>query len=243
MKRLFFSISILIFFDLSSQEKIPFFIPPKDWVLSNPKTYTKYIKVAFSKNQKAIYRPTINLSIQQTDLSLDEYSAEAKKIHEKEPNTTYKILDKIDLKSGQATLSEIFKNTHSIDYKILQMILIKDKVAYILTAACKKEEITTYYPIFLESFKSFELLDDLFSKIPIESKKDVLLKKYNTLVSSLKNANEKQCKKKLIAFEKYLNKNYQNEGKYYIMLVIEKALNEIKDLKNEKKNNSVICNF
>lgn len=231
MKKLLFLLLAFLSSTIFSNEKIPFFIPPKDWALTNPKAYTKYIKVAFTKNDKSICRPSINLSIQETDLSLDEYTQEAKKAHEIDNGVTYKILGNMFLKDGKATLSEVVKTIHSIDYKILQMILVKDKVAYILTAACKKEDVINYYPIFIDSFKSFELLDDLFSKVAIKSKKNLLINKYNGLVFSSRKSNDKQNKKNVVDFEKYIGKNFKNEGKYFSMLVIEKALKEIKDFK------------
>ncbi|NGX34472.1 MAG: hypothetical protein K1060chlam1_00825 [Candidatus Anoxychlamydiales bacterium] len=231
MRRLFFVIFTLISINLIAEEKTAFFIPPKDWVIINPKTYTPYMKAAFTKNEKAICRPTMNFSIQETDFTLDEYTNEAKRAHEIDPNITYTILGNIDFKESKATLSEVSKTANSIDYKILQLILVKEKNAYILTAACKKEDRIDYYPIFINSFKSFELTDDLFSKISSASKKNTLLQKYNSLITNLKKSNDKQITKNLVSFEKYLDKNYQNEGKYFSMLVIEKALKEIKDLK------------
>ncbi len=236
MKKLFFLILTFSSLNLLSDEKIPFFTPPKEWVIANPKTYTKYIKVAFTKNEKTICRPTINLSVQETDMDLDEYTNEAKKAHEIDPNITYKILGTIDLlnENLKASLSEVTKTAYSIDYKILQMIFVKYQTAYILTAACKKQDIINYYPTFIESFKTFELIDDLFSKVNTNSKKfnkNILLEKYYDLLASSRGLNDKQNKKNLVSFEKYLDKNYQNEGKYFSMLVIEKALKEIKDLK------------
>jgi len=231
MKKIFFLFLILFSIKAFAKEKTAFFIPPKDWIVVNPSTYTKYIKVMFAKNEKAICRPTIILSTQETDLSLDDYTNTAKKEHEIDPNITYKILGQLDLLTGKASLSEVSKTVNGIDYKILQLISIKDKTAYVLTAASKKEEVVDNYKIFTDSFKTFELLDDLFSKVSIKSKKNLLAKKYKEFILNSKNLTDKQNKKNLVSFEKYLDKNYQNEGKYFTMLVIEKALKEIKDLK------------
>jgi len=229
MKRLLLLLIIFLSIKLSGEEKKPFFIPPKDWALLDPSSYSQYIKAIFVKKDKSIFRPNINLSIQETDLSLDEYTNEAKRAHEKDPSITYTILGKIDFKEDKASLSEVSVTLNSIDFKILQFILVKNKNAYIITGACKKGEITEYYPIIINSFKSFELIEDLFSKVSSESKKNALVKKYSSLIAILKKSNDKQIKKNLVSFEKYLDKNYQNEGKYFSMLLLEKALKEIKD--------------
>ena len=231
MKKIFFLILILFSIKIFAEEKTAFFIPPKNWVILNPKIYTKYIKVIFAKNEKTICRPTIILSMQETDLSLDDYTNKAKKEHEIDPNITYKILGPLDLLNGKAILSEVCKTVNTIDYKILQLILIKDCIAYVLTAASKKEDIVDNYKIFTDSFKTFELLDDLFSKVSIKTKKNLLESKYKSLIASSKKLDEKQNTKNLVSFEKYLDKNYQNEGKYFTMLVVEKAFKEIKDFK------------
>ncbi len=231
MKKIFFLILILFSIKIFAEEKTAFFIPPKNWVILNPKIYTKYIKVIFAKNEKTICRPTIILSMQETDLSLDDYTNKAKKEHEIDPNITYKILGPLDLLNGKAILSEVCKTVNTIDYKILQLILIKDCIAYVLTAASKKGDIVDNYKIFTDSFKTFELLDDLFSKVSIKSKKNLLASKYKSLIASSKKLDEKQNTKNLVSFEKYLDKNYPNEGKYFTMLVVEKALKEIKDFK------------
>lgn len=228
-KLLFFVFTLTLAITTFANEKKPFFLPPKNWKLTNPKTYTKYIKVAFTKNEKKICRPSINLSSQKTNLSLDEYTNEAKKTHEMDPNTTYTIIGKIDLKGGKAKLTEITKNVHSTDFKIMQMIFIKDKKAYIMTASSKKEDLLNNSPTFISCFKSFELIDNLFSKVLDKEKKNILIQKYNSLIACSKNSNFKQSKKNLVSFEKYLDKNYPNEGKYFTMLLIKKALKEIKD--------------
>ena len=224
---LIFFLSSTLF--LQANEKIPFFIPPSKWVISNPKTYSKHIQVAFTKKEKSPLRPSLNLAMQKTDLSLDEYIEQAKKIHEKDPNTKYTIIGTIDIKDGKANLSEIDKKIHSQNYKMLQMIFIKDKTAYVMTAASKKNDFLENSQNFIKTFKSFELIDDLFSLITDSEKTKDLRQKYRDTTHGKTNSSEKQIKKNLLTFEKYLDKNFRNLGQYFIILLTQKAYKKIKE--------------
>ncbi|NGX35928.1 MAG: hypothetical protein K1000chlam1_00764 [Candidatus Anoxychlamydiales bacterium] len=228
MKKIF-SLFFIFVFQLLIAETHPFFIAPKNWQVTNPKTYTKYIQIAFTKNETAICRPSLNLSIQETDLTLDEYTKEAQKIHQKDPNTTYTILGNIDLSQGKAKLSQIDQKIYSTNYQLLQMIFIKDNVAYIMTASSKKDDMLKNHQTFLDTFSSFKITHDLFSLVSDKSKQEMLKQKYNSFLTSSKNLSDKQLKKKLSSFEKYLDNNFQNLGKYFQVLLFKKAYKEIKE--------------
>ena len=227
MKKIF-SFIVLCFVSSLLADTEPFFICPKNYEIANPKTYNKYIKIAFSKNEKSICRPTLNLSIQKTVLTLDEYTKEAQNIHQKTGNTTYTILGKIDLDQGKASLSQIDQNIHSTNFQMLQMIFIKDKKAYIITASSKKDQMLHNYQTFLDTFSSFKIVDDLFLLVSDKSKQNYLKQKYSSFITSSKKLSDKQIKKNLISFEKYLENNFQNLGKYFQVLLLQKALKEIK---------------
>lgn len=229
MKKILSFFLIFIFQSLIAYKAEPFFICPKNWRAANPKTYTKYIKIAFTKNEKSICRPTLNLSMQKTNLTLDEYTKEAQKIHQKGPGTTYTILGKIDLPQGKAKLCQIDQNIHSTNFQMLQMIFIKNSKAYIMTASSKKGDMAKNFQTFLDTFSSFKIVDDLFSLVSDKNKQDLLTKKYNSLVASSKNLTDKQTKKNLSSFEKYLDNNFQNLGKYFQVLLLKKAYKEIKE--------------
>ena len=210
-------------------ETHPFFIAPKSWKVANPKTYTKYIQIAFSKNETSICRPSLNLSMQETDLTLDEYTKEAQNIHQKDPNTTYTILGNINIFQGKTNLSQIDQKIHSTNYQLLQMIFIKDNIAYIMTASSKKDDMLKNHQTFLDTFSSFKITHDLFSLVSDKSKQNILKQKYGHLITSSKNLSDKQIKKNLSSFEKYLDNNFQNLGKYFQVLLLKKAYKEIKE--------------
>jgi hypothetical protein len=223
MKKLFFL--SLIFFSLQKihaidNEKIAFFVSPKNWEIINPKTYPPFIEISLVKKEISTCRPTLNLATQKTNLSLEEYTNEAKKNHITEPNTVYKILEKINLPDGAANICLINKNTNSIDFEILQMIFVKNYHAYVLTGACRKEEMLENYKIFMNVFTSFRLIDDIFSLITDPKIKDELIYEVNKMTASC----NKENKKNIASFEKYIDKKFAKLGKYFQILLIKKYL-------------------
>jgi len=226
MKKLFFCILIFFLFQkvfALNSEKIAFFIPPDKWEIANPKLYPPYIEISFIKKSISTCRPTLNLAIQKTVLNLDEYTNEAKKTHTNEPQTICRILDKIKLPQGLVNICQINKTTNSVNFELLQMIFVKNNYAYVLTGACKKDEILKNYKIFMKVFRSFQLIDDLFSLVTHKQQKEELIQKFNKLSISLKTSNKKQIKKNIAYFEKFLDKKFTNLGKYFYILLIKKA--------------------
>ncbi|MFQ5441055.1 MAG: hypothetical protein ACE5DL_06295 [Nitrosopumilaceae archaeon] len=95
MKKIFLSIFLFALFlknEVRSNEKIAFFIPPEKWEVVNPKGYPSYVVISFVKKEITICRPTLNLATEKTSLTLEQYVNEAKKIHTKDPDASYKIL-------------------------------------------------------------------------------------------------------------------------------------------------------
>ncbi|MFA6118659.1 MAG: hypothetical protein WCT85_00035 [Parachlamydiales bacterium] len=230
MKKIILLLISFIFIQFSyAEEKTAFFICPGSWQIVNPKEYGKYIKISFVKNQKTLIRPSINLAIEHTKLSLDEYTEAAKNNHIADLNTKFEILDKINLKQGLACICRIDKNSNSIDFDMLQMIFIKDSLAFIMTGACKKNEMIENYKSFMNIFLSFQIVDDIFSLIEDKTKKDELIQNFNDLIKSSKQLSLREKQKNISSFEKYLDKKFPNLGKYFQILLLEMAYKNIKE--------------
>lgn len=223
MKKLFFIILICIIQKLFSSP-VPYFYVPHDWEMVDPKHYSDLIKISFVKNQKTFIRPSINLAIQKTSLTLNEYVNIAKQNHMADSQTNFIILDKTQLKQGEAIICKIDKTSESLDLDMLQMIFIKDEYAYVLTGATKKNDMVSYYKMFMKSFLSFELVDDVFLLISNQREKKDLLLKIDDIKSSSNILKKREKQKKLKSFEKYLDKKFQNLGKYFQILVFQNVI-------------------
>jgi hypothetical protein len=229
MKKVFFLI-LIIFFQNLFADKIAYFYCPSNWQIVNPKMYNDLIKISFVKKQKSFFRPSINLALEKTDLTLDEYTQAAKQNYMLDEKTTFTLLDEVTLKQGKANICKIDKNSSSIDFDLLQMIFIKDNIAYVMTAASKKNEMVEFYKTYMQSFLSFELIDDIYSLIEDKKKKEELVIYVNNFISQSKLLKEKQKQKKLQSFENYLDKKFENLGKYFTVLLLQTVYKNLKEI-------------
>ncbi len=165
------------------------------------KALSPRVLAGFVKKSKAGFCPSMNLSIEQVDLPLQKYVQQVKKLHEKDRTTRWRDLGTIKTRAGLGRLTEIDSKSKWGDVRMLQMILVKEGKAYILTTAAPKDDFATFYPEIKKSLSSFVLLNDLFSVIADEEKKQNLLLK----ISHMKQSYKELCYNKEIgapSFEK-----------------------------------------
>jgi hypothetical protein len=161
-----------------------FFRPPEGWEIADPRTLTPSVKIAFLKNIGNGFCPSINLAIEETTVSLNEYLKAVKAIHEQDRNTQWRALGKVSTSAGLAQLTEINSPSDWGAIRILQLIFLKEGHAYVLTAAALKEDISNYYKEFQAAFRSFTLTTDLLSDIPQLERRETLKQKQQLLIQS-----------------------------------------------------------
>jgi len=151
-----------------------FFQSPKGWNISDPKLFSPRVQIGFFSRGKKEIGPSLNLAIEETHLPLSDYLKAVKAIHESDPASRWRQLGKIQTQAGLAQLTELDTKTELGPMRILQMILVKDGKAYILTAGAHKEEFAEYYQDFQKSFRSFQITVDLISSIPQADRRERL---------------------------------------------------------------------
>ena len=169
-----------------------YFIPPEGWEIADPKTYTSHVQIAFLKRTNKGFFPSINLAIEETQATLSDYLKAVKAIHEQDRNNHWRALGKVQTAAGLAQLTEIDSTIEIGPIRLLQLILIKEGRAYVLTAAALKEEFSTYYKNFQTAFRSLTLSTDLLGNIPQLERRENLKNRYQQLLTagaSLENAN------------------------------------------------------
>ena len=133
-----------------------FFVPPKGWDLVHPEKLQPHTRVAFVHKTA-----TINLSTEETDVSLATYIEAVKRDHKTDPNHQWRDLGKLNTKLGEGQLTEIeIKGPHGT-MRQMQLIALKGGVAYILTASATKGEFSSHFATFEKSFQSLECVQDL----------------------------------------------------------------------------------
>jgi len=149
---------------------LPLFAPPDEWEFAAAKNTDSCIQAGFLGKGSTPFRPSMNLAIEEVDVNLKQYLKAVKEIHLHSPGTTWRDLGKFVTLSGTGRLTEISTPSSFGNIKMLQMILIKDKVAYIMTGAAIKEDFLRLQDIFTKSFQSLRLEADLFSSLGQEKK-------------------------------------------------------------------------
>jgi hypothetical protein len=141
--------------------EVCYFFPPSSWSLADPSTLSKRVKVAFFGKGEKGFQPSLNLSVEEIATSASEYLKAVKKIHEKDSAKRWRHLGKFNTAAGEAMLTEIDTRNSWGAIRLLQLIFVKEKSAYILTACALKEEFVKFYKDFQKAFHSFTLTRDL----------------------------------------------------------------------------------
>jgi hypothetical protein len=170
------------------------FQPPPSWEIAHLKKPTPEVLVGFlaKESSSLSFRPSINLAIEEIDGTLKEYVKAVKEIHLAEPKTQWRDLGKFTTKAGEGRLTEISKPSPFGEMKIFQTMVVKENKAYILTAAVLKEDLSKLRPAILESFKSLDLVPDLWAPIADSSSK----KEMQDLFASLNQTGDLKTQKR-----------------------------------------------
>lgn len=208
--------AIFLFPFFVEAETFSYFIPPKGWEIASPENKQSHVRIGFLGKSKKDFRPTLNLAMEKIgELPLASYLKAVKEIHARNPQNRWRQLGKIRTYAGEATLTEIDTKTEYGDLRMMQMIFLHEKNAYIMTAAALKEEFANYYREFQAAFESFTLTEDLFAMIPGEERQNLLKKEFSEL---------KKSKEKLAIFEKHVLKDYSDMGTHWQLLLFQEAL-------------------
>lgn len=214
-----------------------YFVPPTDWEISDPRTLSPKVKISFLKNSGKGFCPSINLAIEETDVSLSEYLKAVKAIHEQDRKNQWRSLGKVRTVAGMAQLTEIDTTSEWGPVRILQLILIKDKHAYVLTAAALKEELSNHYKEVQSAFRSLTISHDLLENIPQQERRDMLKDKQRALYNAATPAEDTVFKEKYWApFEKMVVDNFSDMGAYWQILVLRNAHEQLKQIASYEKN-------
>lgn len=210
----------------------PFFIPPKDWSVADPKLFAQSVQACFIGKNKKGFTPSVNLAVEKSDLSCAEYLKIVKQLHESDKGNRWRDLGHMNTRAGKARITEIDSKTEWGQIRMLQSILAKDGCVYILTAAALKEEFMDYYEDFEKVIRSFTITADLSSEIPQSKKREKLEQQFSLLkkawnsssVTSDARFSDKNFQKNhWIPFQKCILNDFKEMGPYWQALVLQTA--------------------
>ncbi len=138
-----------------------YFIPPKGWDIADQSKLSPRVQICFIGKGSNNLLPSINLATEEVDISLKAYIDIVKSDCESDPNTVWRDLGKYNTPLGEGRLTEREVKTFWGVSRQIQLIVIKDQRAYILTAGALKEEFSRYYHDFEAALKSLTITPDL----------------------------------------------------------------------------------
>lgn len=160
------------------------FLPPTDWEIAHLKTPSPHVLIGFLGKGSTEFRPSINLAVEEVDVSLKEYVKAVKEIHLENPKAKWRDLGKFPMKAGDGRLVEITNSSPWGEMKVFQAMIVKDAKAYILTAAVLKQDLPKYQATILDSFRSADVVPDLWTSIVDTQKREELIGLFATLGQS-----------------------------------------------------------
>lgn len=246
--KIFILIALLALFSRAYPASQAFFVPPKGWEVSDPRTFSPHVQIAFLKNTGKGFCPSINLAVEETDASLSEYLKAVKAIHVQDKGTIWRILGKVRTSAGLAQLTEIDTATEFGPARLLQLILVKEGRAYVVTASALREEFPNFYKEFQSSFRSFAITQDLFTSIPQLEQREGLKQAQAKLMAAaeerlsspekIENLMEDPLfrEKHWTPFQKTVLGNFEEMGAYWQILVMRSAYEQLTALKTPELN-------
>lgn len=158
------------FIDNASEPGAIMFNPPEGWRLADPKVLPPSVKIMVVGKGHGDFPPSINLGIENYQGSLKEYLKIIKSINEEE-GSEWKDLGTIRTQAGTASLSQVDAKTEWGEIRMMHVVLMKEGVVYILTAAATKDEFGRFYKEFFKSMRSLRFNKDVFEMITNHDKK------------------------------------------------------------------------
>lgn len=129
------------------------FTPPTGWRLADSSALPSSVKVMVVGKGEKEFPPSINLGTEQFAGTLQEYLKVVKSINTAQ-GAAWKDLGMIKTEAGEASLSQLDTKTQWGDVRMMHVILVRNGVVYIMTAAALKDEFPKHYQDFFNSMKT-----------------------------------------------------------------------------------------
>lgn len=215
-----------------------FFVVPSGWNFSAPDPSSSHVKVAFIKKGSKGFSPSINLAIEETSASPSDYLKAVRSLHEQNRDYHWRALGKVRTSAGLGQLTEIDAPSPFGPVRMLQLIVMKEGKAYVLTAAALKEEIQQHYKDFQSAFRSFTLTSDLFSAIPQLERREALKEKQNQLLDSAQESDASFHENHWIPFQNFIANHFEDMGLFWQALCLKNIQEKISQSPSKLETNS-----
>ena len=172
--------------EIHRESNFCYFIPPQGWDIADQTKLSPRVKICFIGKSSNYLLPSVNLATEEVNVSLKTYVDIVKKDCESDPNCLFRDLGPYKTSFGEGQLIEREVKTPWGIARQVQLIVIKDERAYILTAGALKDEFSSHYQDFEAVLKSLRLTTDLTADVVSPEKKELLSKLVGDLHRSVK---------------------------------------------------------
>jgi len=135
------------------------FSPPKGWYLADSNALPPHVRVMVVGKGSYEFPPSINLSTEEFEGTIKDYLRIVKEINHSQ-GSEWKDLGTIRTAAGEGSLSQADAITEWGPIRMMHVILPRNGVIYILTAAALRDEFPRFYKTFFESLRSLRINQD-----------------------------------------------------------------------------------
>jgi len=208
-----------------------YFTPPKGWDLADMSKLSHRMRICFIGKSSSNLLPSVSLATEKVDISLKAYVDIVKSDCEKDPNRVWRDLGKYNTSLGEGRLTEREMKTQWGISRQIQLIVIKDNQAYVLTAGALKEEFSRHYQDFEAVLRSLTITQDLTAPLASTEKKELLQKLVEKLEKSFQAEETFESKtfqkESWEPFQQKIINDFTEMGPYWQILLLRDVQNKL----------------
>jgi hypothetical protein len=211
-----------------------YFIPPRGWDIADPSKLSPRVRVCFIGKGSNNLLPSVNLATEEVDISLKAYIDIVKRDCESDPNCSWRDLGKYNTPLGEGRLTEREVKTYWGISRQIQLIVIKDQRAYILTAGALKEEFSRHYQDFEAVLKSLTITTDLAAATEKKEQLSTLIRNLHTDFKAITAASIQEAfdspnfqNQSWNPFQQNIINNFTELGPYWQILLLRDQQNKL----------------
>lgn len=140
----------------TAKEETVQFTPPPGWRYADVSSQLKRVRTMVVGEGKFPLRPSMNLMVDEYPGTKKEYIKLTKAISEAS-GAEWKDLGSIQTEAGNASLLQEDTKTEWGVMRMMHVVLLRQGMVYILTAAALKDEFSQFYPQFFKSLRSLKI--------------------------------------------------------------------------------------
>jgi len=144
---------------------IVYFSPPAKWQLADSKALPPSVRMMVLGKGQSGLPPSINISSEPYQGTLKQYLKSIKNLTAAR-GEEWKDLGNITTDAGTGNLSQVDYKSQWGLIRSMQVILLKNKIIYIMNASALKEEFANFYKDFFASMRSLKITKDIYELVP-----------------------------------------------------------------------------